>query len=173
MNRSPRGTEGVHARCRILAGRSLSEVSVHWEASVHGNRVLSSCLVVGAIVTGGMHAHQSVGERGLDPAIGPANAAKYESILDAQEWLNPYLSVCLDRIVLSVRSVNRVDETVPLGTLRNVLLDLPVTAWPYGRVVGLQDCSLGSRDDVEARKTMLGVDEILDALRVEKDRWPS
>jgi hypothetical protein len=141
---------------------------------VRGNRVVASCLVIGVVLSGGLQADQSVGERRLNPAIGPPNTAKYKSITDAQDWLNPYVSVCRQDVVLTVRSVKQVTDIVSLEIFRKVLLDLPVTAWPYGRVVALQDCSLGSRGDVGDRKTwMLKVQEVLDTLGLETSRWPS
>lgn len=145
------------------------------KVAMHGYRLTAALLIVGVVVTGaGIQARQTVTERRrLDPAIGPPILKRYESIRDAQDWLNPYLVVCAQGVVLDVRSVRRVNETVSPDTLRTVLLDLPVTAWPYGRIVALQDCSLGIPGDTADRKRrMREVENALDALGLEISHWP-
>jgi hypothetical protein len=142
---------------------------------MHGYRLTAALLIVGVVVAGaGIQARQTATERPrLDPAIGPPILERYESIRDAQDWLNPYLSVCPHGVLLDVRSVGRVDETVSPDTLRTVLLDLPVSAWPYGRIVALQDCSLGSPGDEDDRKRrMLEVESVLETLGLDTSRWP-
>lgn len=104
---------------------------------MHGNRGAASWLIIGVVLTG-VQAHQSVSERRLDPAIGPPNIAIYKLILHTQDWLNPYLSVCGQGVGLSARSVNRVNDTVSVDTLRKVLLEdqrssRPTSASPSNR----------------------------------------
>ena len=141
---------------------------------MHGYRLAAAWLIVGVIVTGaGTQAHQTAIEGRLAPAIGPPVLDRYESIRDSQDWLNPYLSVCPQGVVLDVRSVRRINETVSPDTLRKVLLDLPVTAWPYGLIIALQDCSVGSPGDTEDRKRlMLEVENVLNALGLDISHWP-
>ena len=129
---------------------------------------------LGLTVVIGIVACQTMVRRDLDPGIGPPIPEKYRSIRDAQDWLNPYLSVCPQGVILSVRSLNRVNDTVPIESLRAALLDLPVTAWPYGQIVALQDCSLGVPGDMEDSKTrMKKVESVLSALGIAMSRWPS
>ena len=143
--------------------------------AMRGYRLTAALLIVGVVVTGaGIQARQTLTERRrLDPAIGPPILKRYESIRVAQDWLNPYLVVCSHGVLLNVRSVRRVDETVPPDTLRTVLLDLPVTAWPYGRIVALQDCSVVGPGYAEDRKRrMLEVENILNTLGLDISHWP-
>ena len=113
-------------------------------------------------------------KQSLDPAIGPPVPAKYKAVRDAPDWLNPYLSVCPQGVVLSVRSVNQVYQTVQIAALRDSLLALPSSAWPYGRIVALQDCSIGVPGDAEERKArMQAVESILKGLKLNASRWPS
>lgn len=138
---------------------------------MHGYRLAAAWLIVGVVLTEPViHARQIGTERRLDPAIGPPIPERYKPIRDAEDWLNPYLSVCPQGVVLSVRSVGRVNDTVSPETLRKVLLDLPVKAWPYGRIVAVQDCSLGSPGDTADRKRE--VDNVLDTLGLARNHWP-
>jgi len=117
---------------------------------------------------------QAKQRRDLDPRIGPPIQERYKSVRDAREWLNPYLSVCPPGVVLSVRSAGRVHDRVEVEALRIALLDLPATAWPYGRIVALQDCSIGVPGDAEERKTrMQAVESVLNGLGLAISRWPS
>ena len=110
----------------------------------------------------------------LHPAIGPALPDRYTSVRAAQDWLNPYLAACPQGAVLSVRSLKRLNETVRIDALRATLVDLPLVAWPYGRVVALQDCSLGVEGDADGRtKRMENVEGVLKSLGLEVRRWPS
>src|SRR4051812_43586299 len=99
--------------------------------------------IVGLATVLGSWACRTTHSAELNPAIGPAAQERYQSIQDWQNWLNPSLSVCVRDVVLDVRSVGRVGERVPSETVRQILLDLPAAAWPYGRVVSLQLCSFG------------------------------
>jgi hypothetical protein len=145
------------------------------DVTMHGYRLVAALLIIGVVVTGsGIHARQIGNERRLDPANGPPTPNRYKSIRYPRDWLNPYLTVCPQGVAINVRSVGRVNDTVSSEKLRNVLLDLPVKAWPYGRIVALQDCSIGIPGDTEDRKTrMLEVEAVVDQLGLDINHWPS
>lgn len=110
----------------------------------------------------------------LDTRIGPPAVEKYEAIRDAKDWLNPYLSVCPQGVILSVRSVRREAQTVSIEELAQTLRELPTLGWPYGRIVALQDCSIGiPGDEEESRRRMLEVQAVLKTLKLEVSLWPS
>lgn len=137
-------------------------------------RLTVAWVVLGVVTAVSLWAHQVRAEERLDPAIGAPIPERYKSVRDAQGWLNPYLSVCPQGVIFSVRSVNRVRETVSLENLRTALLDLPVRAWPYGRIVALQDCSIGIPGDAEDRKKrMREVEAVMKALGLDMSMWPS
>lgn len=138
-----------------------------------GARLTRAWSILGVAAAIGIVACQGKAERGFDPAIGPPILEKYKSVRDARDWLNPYLSVCPQGVILSVRSINRVHDTVQIEALRSTLLDLPAIAWPYGRIVALQDCSIGVPGDTEDRKTqMRTVESVLKGLGLDISRWP-
>jgi hypothetical protein len=108
----------------------------------------------------------------LDSRIGPAVASKYRGIRDAKDWLNPYLAVCPRGVDLTVASVKH-KSLVSIPDLRAALIKLPMDAWPYGRIVGLQECSIGTPGDEQARRQRLGaVEDVLKALGLQVSRWP-
>ena len=110
----------------------------------------------------------------LTPQIGSAVPERYGAVRDAKDWLNPYLQVCAGGIDLTVHSVKR-KSSVAIRDLRDTLVKLPVEGWPYGRIVALQDCSLGVPGDAEAsRQRIVEIDAVLNkALGLQVSRWPA
>ena len=138
------------------------------------HQFLASLVILAVACASGLQGAQATEERQLDRRIGPAISDKYKTIRDAQDWLNPYLSVCSQGVIVAVRSIRRDTRTVPIAELRQTLLDLPVLGWPYGRIVALQDCSIGvPGDEQERRRRMRDVEAALKTLGLEINRWPS
>jgi len=99
----------------------------------------------------------------------PAKGELYKSVRDASEWENPYLIIGPDAVV-----VLGVEGMVPPGELPIALAALPKEAWPYGRIVAVQEVGIMSRDDSERigetlRQTLM----ILEELDIEVSKWPS
>jgi hypothetical protein len=110
----------------------------------------------------------------LDARIGPPIAKRYQGIRDGQDWLNPFLQVCPHGVVLSVRSVKHERQTIRIEDLRQTLRELSAQSWPYGRIVALQDCSIGIPGDEETqRQRMNDVQGVLRALGLQVSLWPS
>jgi len=117
---------------------------------------------------------QSADDPQLDTRIGPPIPEKYKAIRDSQNWLNPFLSVCPQGVILNVRSLSHETQTVRIEELRKTLTSLPVQGWPYGRIVALSDCSIGVPGDEEgSRQRMRDVQAVFKALRLEVSLWPS
>ena len=109
----------------------------------------------------------------LSPRIRSPVPAKYEAVRDAKDWLNPYLQVCAGDVDITVRSIKR-KSAVALRDLADTLVKLPAEGWPYGRVVALQECSLGVPGDTDARRQRLAdVEGMLKALGLHVTRWPA
>ena len=110
----------------------------------------------------------------LDPSIGPALPAKYSSVRDAASWLNPFVQVCPPGVVVTATAAELRNRRVPTDALRRWLVDLPLSAWPYGRIVALQECSIGSPADAdERRKQMQEAESILTGIGAVISRWPA
>jgi hypothetical protein len=113
---------------------------------------------------------------GLNPRIGPAVPQKYRAIRDSRDWKNPILIVGRDGVELRTMSVVPGTNIVTIADLRQSLIDLPLSAWPYGRVVALQTGGIlaGEPGETEAlatnREAALA---ILKSLRVKVEQWPA
>ena len=109
----------------------------------------------------------------LDPRVGPAVTSAFADVRDSRRWMNPFLSVCPQGVHVAVRSVDT-DVRIPIADLRRTLLDLPIEAWPYGRVVAFSDCSLRGLDDDRAQaQRMRDASEVLRLLQLRVVPWPS
>jgi hypothetical protein len=81
-------------------------------------------------------------------AIPAANSAQYDQIRDMKTWRNPYLIVRTDGVALydwadNVEIRLKPDELLP------ALAKLPVSNWPYGRVVAAAE-TRARRSDQDA-----------------------
>jgi len=70
----------------------------------------------------------------LNPAIGPPKVALYRSIRDGRDWRNPVLAVQDDGVLISANGAKNPTH-VAIEDVKAFLISLPVSAWPYGRVV--------------------------------------
>ena len=112
----------------------------------------------------------------LNVRIGPANPQRYKSIHDAKKWQNPILVIHADGIQVISRGLSSGDRTVAPTDLRQTLIDLPLTAWPYGRVVAVQGIGLHPADlsdgpAITNNRTVTLA--ILKTLGVTVEEWPS
>ena len=105
-------------------------------------------MVLTAIVLVGCSEQQ--GAQAPDPqtvlqAIPAADSAKYENIRDMKKWQNPYLIVRTDGVTLydsadSAEILLKTDELLP------ALAKLPVSNWPYGRVVAAAESGVANSE---------------------------
>jgi hypothetical protein len=133
---------------------------------------LVSILLISAML--GCTASSAPPQQSLNPAIGAPAKDKYKDIRHGEDWLNPYLHVCSHGVDVSLRALKRKTETVPIGDLRRALLDVSVEGWPYGRVVALQSCSIGTPGDRQAQaERMMKVENVLTSMGLSINGWPS
>jgi hypothetical protein len=86
-------------------------------------------------------------------AIAPADPAKYRRITNMKEWQNPYLVLRADGVAL-VDLSNNEERILRPDEVPDALAKLPASAWPYGRVVAVQENSVhgGTQDAVSLRR---------------------
>lgn len=90
-------------------------------------------------------------------AIPPADSAKYQHIKDMKNWRNPYLIVRADGVAL-YDSADSAEILVKPDDLLAALAKLPVSYWPYGRVVAAQENGVrGSEQDGVAIRRNKGI----------------
>ena len=71
----------------------------------------------------------------LDSRIPPADPAKYDAIREATEWKNPKVTILANGVLVWSDALEDGRQTIEVSELGQVLVSLPVSAWPYGRVV--------------------------------------
>jgi hypothetical protein len=106
--------------------------------------------------------------------IPPADPQKYAALKDMKAWRNPYLIVRLDGVGLLDVSNNE-QQIVGPDKLPEALAKLPVSAWPYGRVVAIQEISgnASEQDRATLRKNRALVAGSLESMKVEINWVPS
>ena len=82
--------------------------------------------------------------------IPPADPQKYSAMRDMKAWRNPYLIVRVDGVGLLDVSNNE-QQIVDPDKLSVALARLPGSAWPYGRVVAIQEISAAGSEDDKAK----------------------
>jgi hypothetical protein len=134
------------------------------------------CLVTsGVVVVGGSQNLLAQRQERLNSRIPAPIRAKYKGIRDAKDWLNPKITIRSDGVEISNSAIPGGQKTVALGDLRRVLVTLPVSAWPYGRVVLASDIGLRSGDRSEDKligRNHVEAENILKLLGIEIDWWP-
>jgi hypothetical protein len=109
-------------------------------------------------------------ETRLDRRIAAPDRSEYRAIREAEDWRNPYLSVSKGGFKL--RSLSTPEPRfVGLKDLRRVLTELPVSDWPYGRVVVVQLPSIGGPSLATMRPDIEGARAVLKALDADEWGW--
>ena len=108
----------------------------------------------------------------LDDRIPPADRTKYREVRDGSNWKNPFLVIGGDGI--EIRYEGGSWRLVSTAALARSLVTLPVTAWPYGRVVAASENGvrgIGDTEPIERNKKE--AEKVLRELGLEIDWWPS
>lgn len=108
----------------------------------------------------------------LDSSIGAPKTESYVDVRDARDWRNPFLVVAREGVRLKLQG--QPDRLVTVSDLNQTLASLPVSFWPYGRVVAISEISLRSPDDDRAiAEHLTRTLEVLRAMGIMANRWPS
>ena len=96
---------------------------------------------------------QPPGPEALLEAIPPADSAQYDRIQDMKKWRNPYLIVRADGVALLDAADNAEIAVKPEEVIAE-LARLPVSNWPYGRVVAAAESGVraSEQDGVAIRR---------------------
>ena len=108
----------------------------------------------------------------LDSRIPAPDRSQYRAIREARAWRNPYLSI--SNRGFELRSLSAPEpRVVVLNDLRRVLTELPVSDWPYGRVVVVQMPSIGGQSIAAMQRDIQEAREVLKALDADEWGWPA
>jgi hypothetical protein len=99
--------------------------------------------------------------------IPPADPQHYAGVRDMKTWRNPYLIVRVDGVGLLDVSNNE-QQIVDPDKLSEALARLPGSAWPYGRVVAIQEMSVtgSEQDKAKLRRNRALVAGALESMQV-------
>lgn len=110
----------------------------------------------------------------LDPRIRVAKVEEYHSVDAAQHWGNPMLFIEQNGVVVILNGIRSPDDkAIAVDELPAALVALPVSAWPLGRVVRIQQNGLLDPSDTTLQTTIKRVNEVLKQLAVVADWMPS
>ena len=101
------------------------------------------------------------------------NPQLYVHVQDYEHWRNPFLVVLSDGIRIHCLAP-AFEKKVPVGALHQTLLSLPLSAWPYGRIVAVQ-AGGGPQTNTNVRlveENRVQSEAILKAAGVTIDSWP-
>lgn len=82
--------------------------------------------------------------------IPPADSQKYANMRDMKAWRNPYLIVRVDGVAL-LDVTNNEQQIVNPDKLLEALAQLPASAWPYGRIVAIQEIGTTGAEEDKAK----------------------
>src|SRR5262249_40011086 len=104
------------------------------------------------------------------------NRSVYSAVRDGQNWRNPYLIVTEDGVQTRKKGDDYTASIVPVNDVVRFLEDLPLSNWPYGLVVAVQDQGICCRyTDGEARIRSIHV-ELVSRLKrsgIGVSLWPT
>jgi hypothetical protein len=133
---------------------------------------LKSCLYWLALAAFG--GSLTAADHRLNAAIGPPNVTMYRSIRDSRDWRNPILIVQDDGVWIKA---NRLDTHVAIEDVKGFLIGLPVSAWPYGRIVAQSDQGILPVPFDEYIRNMSRIRQrlavVLRDLHIHVELWPS
>jgi len=115
----------------------------------------------------------------LDSKIAQPDRKQFTAIRNTQEWRNPFIVLNSDG-TLSITAQGTYRSKVDAKELEDLLSKLPVTAWPFGRVISIQPSSMRSPDqerfaeeDRLIKRAWSIVRDVVRDLKVEMNVWPS
>jgi hypothetical protein len=107
-------------------------------------------------------------------SVPSADPGKYERIVDMRNWRNPYLLLRTDGVAL-LDPANSAEILLKPDEVLAALARLPASAWPYGRVVAVQEPGVrgSEQDGIALRRNKGIVGGILEDAHVAIDWVPS
>ncbi|MFT4112790.1 hypothetical protein [Silvibacterium sp.] len=124
--------------------------------------------------------------------IPPPSKSRYMAIHTRESWSNPFLVVGKKTVVMRMMNpespqsgalpgtmlhpagARRRELTLRLSELNEALAALPEDAWPYGRVIALEEDPTAPRADrIQVRRNVETTIQVLNDLGVVVYEWPS
>lgn len=129
---------------------------------------LCCCVVVVILIVA---AHGQV-SRHLHNRIPKPDPKKYHAVQDLKDWKNPYLIV-QDQGIQMICDTIRSGQLIPVELVPKAWESLPISAWPYGSVVVVQESGPSSKE--YQSKVACNRKRLLDELNqpgITAEQWP-
>jgi hypothetical protein len=137
---------------------------------------ISCVLILSGLNSASANETTGVKQTKLDTRIGPVKKDLTKRVSDAKDWQNPYIMIYdSGEVGVSWDSMKQ-SKGMKLSELKDFLIKLPVTAWPYGRIAGVQGCGItsGNKESQSNRKQSSDeLTKILKDLHITLYPWPS
>ena len=115
----------------------------------------------------------------LSNTIPPPDRKQFLTVKRQEDWRNPFLQLNSDGTVTLLATSNA-SQTLTGVNLEKALLELPVSDWPFGRVIAVQPCAARSEDkaqyaveDKALKETWSRMRDTMSKLSVQVNLWPS
>ncbi len=103
----------------------------------------------------------------LDSRIPPPDPSNYEHGF-REDWQNPILTYRANGVEVTSKVAGLDNKLIPVSQLSRVLIELPVNAWPYGRVVSTGKPGLSAAfEEPKITETEAEAEKVLKSLGVE------
>jgi hypothetical protein len=140
-------------------------ITVHAAAMLLASLIIAVCAPFGTAAASGQEAK---------PPNDSRAPRKCAGIIDARDWLNPFIIVNAKDVVVIEQGDSVPRHEMPLSQLATYLKRLPKSAWPCGKVVAAAEAGLrGLNDGPAIKENCSKLNKILKGLRVKADWWPS
>ena len=123
--------------------------------------------------------------------VPPPSKARYLAVHSSDSWANPFLTIHRDTVELRIMfpsttgspvdggssllhpaAARKQTLDVRLADLPDALAAIPSYAWPYGRVVAVEESAAAKRQDrAQVRRTEEATMQVLNDLGVVVDEW--
>jgi hypothetical protein len=115
----------------------------------------------------------------LSETIPPPDRKQFLTVKKQEDWRNPFLRLNSDGTVTLLASSNAFQKLEGVN-LEKALVELPVSDWPFGRVIAVQPCATRSEDkaqyaleDKALKETWSRMRDTMSKLNVQVNLWPS
>ena len=104
-------------------------------------------------------------------------------VKDMSTWQNPVITIYDEYVIVSWLKTSKISKvskrqskTLQGSQVADLLLSLPSTAWPCGRVMAVTSCGLGSGSkqfQLKRAKTLQQIERAANSLQIKISCWPS
>jgi hypothetical protein len=105
--------------------------------------------------------------------VPPADLSAVHRARTPEEWKNPFLVIRREGVELLTSGGSTGVNSVSVDRMKDILASLPAGAWPYGRILAVEEISLRSGNDTELiGRNRKALERMLGDLDIRINWWP-